>query len=151
MHYAKLLLTTYADMRVSLDGTDRDFVFTIYNPEWEDGNIVITCRNGVLTLSFATMHEDFEKDFGGLVELVDSLIRDESMIFEVYSHGEDVMGGSRGTDEIDIDHSIRTFVRSLCEGDRALYNELKKIMREGKCYCKLRGWRRERNRSFLLT
>ena len=151
LHYAELLLTTYADMRVSLDGTELDFVFTMYNPEWEQGNIVITCKNGALTLSFASMQEDFWGDFGALVALVDELIRDESMVFEVYSHGEDVLGGSRGTDEIDIDHSLRSFVRSLCEGDRALHAELKKIIREGDCFCRLRGWRRERNRSFLLS
>lgn len=149
--YAELLLTTYADMRVSLDGADRNFVFTIYNPEWEEGNVVITCEDGALTLSFATMHEPFDGDFGELVALVDELIRDESMIFELYSHGKDVLGGSRGTDEIDIDHSIPAFVCSLCEGDGALHAEIKEIMQRGQCYCKLRGWRKERNRSVILS
>jgi hypothetical protein len=62
-----------------------------------------------------------------------------------------VLGGSRGTDEIDIDHSIPRFVRSLCEGDYAMYAELKEIIAKGQCYCKLRGWRKERNRSILLS
>lgn len=151
LNYAELLLTTYADMQVSLEGEGEAFTFTIHNPEWEGGDIVITCGGGALTLSFATMHEDFAGDFGELVALVDELIRDESMIFEVYSHGKDVLGGSRGTDEIDIDHSLPAFVRSLCEGDRCLLGELKAIIREGECYCRLRGWRRERNRSLLLS
>lgn len=151
LNYAEILLTTYADRRVSLEGTDRDFVFTLYNPEWEGGNIVITCKEGDLTLSFATMNEPFDGDFGELVALVDELLHDESMIFEVYSHGEDVLGGSRGTDEIDIDHSIPRFVRSLCEGDKEMLAELKAIIAKGQCYCKLRGWRKERNRSILLS
>jgi hypothetical protein len=149
--YAELLLTTYADQRVSLEGADRDFVFTIYNPEWEEGNIVITCENGALTLTFATMNEPFDGDFGDMVELIDELLHDESMIFEVYSQGKDVLGGSRGTDEIDIDHTIPRFVRSLCEGDRDMHAELKEIIAKGQCYCKLRGWRKERNRSILLS
>lgn len=151
LNYAEILLTTYTDMRVSLDGSDRDFVFTIYNPEWEEGNIVVTCKDGALTLSFATMHEEFDGDFGELIALVDEIVRDESMIFEIYSHGEDVLGGSRGTEEIDIDHSIPRFVRSLCEGDKDMHAELKKIIAKGQCYCKLRGWRKERNRSVLLS
>ena len=149
--YAELLLTTYADRRVSLEGADRDFVFTIYNPEWEGGNITVTCEKGALTLTFATMNEPFDGDFGEMIALIDELLHDESMIFEIYSQGKDVLGGSRGTDEIDIDHTIPRFVRSLCEGDRDMHAELKEIIAKGQCYCKLRGWRKERNRSILLS
>lgn len=151
LHYTDILLTTYADHDVTLEGDDTAFRFTIHNPEWEGGNITVDGKNGTLTLSFATMHERFDHDFGGLVAMVDALLLDECMIFELYSHGEDVLGGSRGTDEIDIDHSIPAFLRSLCEGDRAMLAELKKIISRGACWCRLRGWYCARNRSILLS
>ena len=151
LNYTELLLTTYADMRVTLTGEGRDFVFTIHNPEWEGGDIVITCDEGRLYVDFCTMNVSFGNQFGELVETVDELIHDESMIFELYSHGEYVMGGSRGTDEIDIDGSLRSFARSLCDGSHALHAEIKSYVQEGQCYCKLRGWRKGRNRSMLLS
>ena len=151
LNYKELLLTTYAEENTSLAEDGEDFVYTIHNPEWEGGDAVITCKAGALSLSFATMHEDFAGDFGALVALLDEILLDESMVFEIYSHGEDLLGGCRGTDEIDIDHSIPAFVRSLCEGDHTLYHELQAIIGEGKCYAKLRGWRKERNRSIILS
>lgn len=151
LHYTEILQTTYADRDVTLWGDDNAFRFTIRNPEWEGGDITIERKNNALTLSFATMHERFDRDFGGLVAMVDALLLDECMIFELYSHGEDVLGGSRGTDEIDIDHSIPAFLRSLCEGDRAMLAELKEVIGRGACWCRLRGWRRARNRSILLS
>ena len=151
LNYTELLMATYADRQVSLDGEDRDFTFTIHNPEWDGGDIVVSCEDGELCLDFVSMHLSFGDSFGELVEQMDALIFDECMVFELYSHGECVLGGCRGTDEIDIDHSLSAFVRSLRDGSAALYAEIKAIVQKGNCYCRLRGWSKERNRSLILS
>ena len=149
--YAELLLTTYADRRVAFDAKEDGFSFTILNPEWEEGAICVVSEGETLTLHFADMHEDFSDDFGELIEMIDALLADETMIFTILSQGKEVLGGSRGTDEIDIDHNITHFVRSLSDGDPALHAELKAIIARGNCQCRLRGFRRARNRTFLLS
>ena len=114
-------------------------------------DIVVTCEAGNLCLDFVSMSLDFEDQFGELVDQIDQLIQDECMIFELYSHGECVLGGCRGTDEIDIDHSLPAFVRSLRDGNAELYADLKEIVQRGRCFCRLRGWCKERNRSLILS
>ena len=151
LNYVELLITTYSDKRVSLVGEGKNFVFTIHNPEWEGGDIVVTCEDGDLCLDFVSMSLDFEDQFGELVDQIDQLIQDECMIFELYSHGECVLGGCRGTDEIDIDHSLPAFVRSLRDGSAELYADMKEIVQRGQCFCRLRGWCKERNRSLILS
>ena len=151
LNYTELLLTTYADRSVTLTGKGRDFVFTIHNPEWEGGDITVTCDEGRLYVDFLSMNVSLGDQFGEMVETVDELLHDETMLFEIYSHGENVLSGWRYTDEIDIDHSIASLIRSLSDGDRSLHREIKAFIAEGDCYCKLRGWRKARNRSIILS
>lgn len=149
--YADLLLTTYSDRDTVLTEVPGGFDLVIRNPEQEDGDITVAMRGGRFTLRFFSMDEELGKDFGELVSFIDEILADESMIFEVYSHGENVLGGSRGTDEIDIDTSLPRFVRSLADGDPCLYGELREIVAAGRCHVRLRGWRRERRRSIILS
>ncbi len=151
LDYLAILETTYAEQDTTKTGDAGAFTFTIKNPEWEGGDITVTSHSGSLLLSFATMQQEYRGDFGTMVALIDELLADESMVFELYSHGEDVLGGCRGTDEIEIDRSLSAFARSLCEGDPCLWKELKAIIAQGQCYCKLRGWHKARCRSLLLS
>lgn len=151
LDYADLLLTTYSEYDTEHIGGQSNFTFIIHNPTRADGDITVTAQNGAFFLTFFTMQEEPIDDFGDLVAFIDELLHDETMIFEVFSHGEDVLGGSRGTDEIDIDHTIPRFVKSLSDSDPDLLAELRAIIAKGNCHVCLRGWHPSRCRSIILS
>ena len=151
LNYTEILLTTYADRKTTLVGEGEDFTFTVHNPEWDGGDLVITCRAGEFTLDFVSMSLSLGREFGEVIEAADEVVHDEWMVFELFSHGDFVYGDAIPTAAVDIDHSIPALVRSLCEGDRRMHADMRHLIAHGACICRLYGWQRAHNRSVILS
>ena len=151
INYAELLQITYSEYRTELCGDKDGFTFLLRNPERPDGDITVLFENGVFTLRFFSMDEVIEEGFGELVALVDELLCDESILFELYVGGEYVLGGTRSTEAIGIYRAPYRFARELADGDPALYTEIIGYLEKGNCHVRLRGWRTFRCRSIILA
>ena len=149
--YAALLGYTYAEQNTVLSRKENGFIFVIRNPERADGDIEITVNRGVFTVAFFSMEEDFGEDFGEVVAFVDELLADETVIFELMSQGEYVLGGSRSTDAIGKYRSPLAMVERLADGDRELHESLLACMKEGNLAVRIRGFRAARCFSVILA
>ena len=149
--YAKLLQITYSEYNTALttDG-EGEFRFVIRNPERADGDITVIREEGNFRLLFFSMDEDLGDDFGELVAFTDELLADESMIFELLSEGEYVLGGSRGTEVLGKYRGKIATVNELADGDLDLRFEILSYLEKGNCALRLRGWYAKRCFSVIL-
>ena len=72
-------------------------------------------------------------------------------MFEIYSHGEYVLGGSRDIADVELDRDLTAFLASLAQGDRILLAELLALRARGDCVCRLRAFSPEHNRFIILS
>lgn len=149
--YAALLGYTYSEQSTTLLQSENGFTFTIRNPERADGNIEIAVTDGIFTVAFFSMEEDFGEDFGEVVAFVDELLADETVIFELMSQGEYVLGGSRSVKEIGKYRSPLAMVEGLSGGDFELRKGILSCMKEGNCAVRVRGFRATRCFSVILA
>ena len=149
--YAALLGYTYSEQSTSLTQSEDGFTFIIHNPERADGNIEVAVSGGIFTVAFFSMEEDFGEDFGEVVAFVDELIADETVIFELMSQGEYVLGGSRSAREIGKYRSPLAMAEGLAGGDPELRKGILACMKEGNCAVRVRGFRAARCFSVILA
>ena len=149
--YATLLSYTYSEQDAVLSQSENGFTFLIRNPERADGNIEIAVNGGTFTVAFVSMEEDFGEDFGEVVAFVDELLADETVIFELMSQGEYVLGGSRSVKEIGKYRSPLAMAEGLAGGDPELRKGILSCMKEGNCAVRVRGFCANRCFSVILA
>ena len=149
--YAALLEYTYSEYNTVLTRTENGFTFLIRNPERADGDVKIGVSEGIFTLSFFSMEEDFGDDFGEVVSFTDELLSDETAIFELLSEGEYVLGGSRPTEDIGRYRPAADMIDILADGDYELRTEILGYLEKGNCAMRVRGFRASRCFSIILA
>ena len=151
MDHAQLLSITYSDRETVCRPLSDGFIFTIRNRAWRGGDVVVLFHAGRFRVRFAGMNESFGRDYGAVVEWIDALLDGELLVFEIYSHGEYVLGGSRDIADVELDRDLTAFLASLAQGDRILLAELLALRARGDCTCRLRAFSPEHNRFIILS
>lgn len=151
MDYAHLLAVTYSDRETVTRPLTGGFVFTIRQRAEQGGNLVVLYHAGRFRLRFAGMNESFGRDYGALVEWIDAWLNGELLLFEIKSHGEYLLGGSRDVSSVDMDKNLTALLASLAQGDALLFAELRALREKGDCICRLRSLSPTYNCTVILS
>lgn len=149
--YLDLLRYTYADRETEAVGDEEHFFFTVANPAWEGGQIVIARKGGAFSVHFSGLHRDLGRDFGAAVAFADRLIAGETLVYEFLLNGERVLLGTRAAARVDIDSTLSGVVRSLVGGDPYRLACVRAFRKKGALLCRVWDFTGRENRSFLLS